>query len=131
MGSVDNFSSRSLHSLVSVEHETGHFKSTRNHLIFCLLFKHHLHLLTKINSTNKLGLRKVNALCTKKFLTSIFKKKKQKKKFIKDYFLNNLAKKFLHDSFMNEKTTSITSPWVASTSGCVNHYNVHLKTTGT
>ena len=52
-----------------------------------------MHLLTKINSTNNLGLRKVNALCTKKFLTSIFKKKKQKKEFIKDYFLNNLAKK--------------------------------------
>ena len=29
--------------------------------------------------------------------------------------------------FMSEKTTSITSPWVASTSGCVNHYNVQLK----
>ena len=32
---------------------------------------------------------------------------------------------------MNEQTTSITSLWVASTSGYVNPYNVHLKTAGT
>ena len=34
-----------------------------------------MHLLTKINSTNNLGLRKVNALCTK---SSILKKKIEK-----------------------------------------------------
>ena len=50
-----------------------------------------MHLLTKINSTNNLGLRKVNALCTKNFYRPSSKKQK-KKKFIKDYFLNNLAK---------------------------------------
>ena len=93
---VDNFSSRSLHSLVSVEHETGNSISTGNHLFFCLLYKHHMHLLTKVNSTNNLGLRKVNALYTK---SSILKKKIKKKEFIEDYILNNLLKLFLHKAF--------------------------------
>ena len=53
-----------------------------------------MHLLTKINSTNNLGLRKVNALCTKKIFNIHLQKKRQKKEFIEDYFLNNLAKKF-------------------------------------
>ena len=93
---ADNFPSRSLHSLVSVEHETGNSISTGNHLFFCLLCKRHMHLLTKINSTNNLGLRKENTLCTKSF---ILKKKTKKKEFIKDYFLNNLLKLFLHKAF--------------------------------
>ena len=57
---VDNIFSRLLHSLVSVEHEKGNFISTSN--FFCSLCKHHMHLMTKKNSTNNLGLRKVNAL---------------------------------------------------------------------
>ena len=48
---------------MSAEHETGNSISTSNHLFFGLLYKHHMYLLTiKKNSTNNLGLRKVNAL---------------------------------------------------------------------
>ena len=38
-----------------------------------------MHLLTKVNSTNNLGLRKVNALCTKKIFNIHLQKKKTKK----------------------------------------------------
>ena len=74
----------------------GKFHIYREPSIFCLLYRHHRHLLTKINSTNNLRLRKVNALCTK---SSILKKKTKKKEFIKDSFLNNLLKLFFHKGF--------------------------------
>ena len=55
-----------------------------------------MHLLTKVNSTNNLSSRKVNDFAPKKFFIIHLK---QKKEFIKDYFLNNLLKLFLHKAF--------------------------------